>query len=405
MIPQHMSRFESLPEHVQKPALRPIQPIPVQKDGQVLLALRDPAMICRQTVVVSHQALQILRQFRGEVRLDELADRTGGDLGQLVELCTGLDKVGLLWGPNFEKMEQELHGRIREAGTFEARATTSLGPDAAGCRQIIDRYLDETEDPELDVAPTGLVAPHLDYARGWPNYAAAYHCARNMERPDRVVILGTNHFGLGDGVVMTEYAFQTPLGTCPVDGAVVDQLIRRLGRGVVADQLDHLPEHSVELQLPWLQYLFGNVPIVPVLVADPLNETLPGDDARVTPQQFNAVLRETIHDADGRTFILASADLSHVGPEFGEPLAVDDQRRVDVERLDREMLGRFLSGDAEDFLAAMRWNRNPTRWCSIGNMSSILAILEPERVELLDYRQACDEHGRGLVSSAALALA
>jgi hypothetical protein len=108
--------------------------------------------------------------------------------------------------------------------------------------------------------------------------------------------------------------------------------------------------------------------------------------------------------AGGRTFFVASSDLSHVGPQFGEPRPVDQQRKFDVERHDREMMSKFLSGDSEEFLAAMRWNKNPTRWCSVGNMSALLAIARPDDVELIDYRQACDEQGLAMVTSAAIAL-
>ena len=63
-----------------------------------------------------------------------------------------------------------------------------------------------------------------------------------------------------------------------------------------------------------------------------------------------------------------------------------------------------ISGDAQEFLAALRWNKNPTRWCSIGNMAAILELAQPESVELIDYRQAYDEQGMLMVSSAAMAL-
>ena len=51
----------------------------------------------------------------------------------------------------------------------------------------------------------------------------------------------------------------------------------------------------------------------------------------------------------------------------------------------------------------MRWHRNSTRWCSIGNMTAALGLLRPEVVELIDYHHARDDAGRLLVSSAALA--
>ena len=51
---------------------------------------------------------------------------------------------------------------------------------------------------------------------------------------------------------------------------------------------------------------------------------------------------------------MVSTDLAHAGPQFGEPRPVDDNRRVDVEQRDRELLGRFLEGDAEAFVEAVK---------------------------------------------------
>ena len=124
----------------------------------------------------------------------------------------------------------------------------------------------------------------------------------------------------------------------------------------------------------------------------------------VTGPQFVAALREALSEVGGQTRYVASSDLSHVGLQFGEPRAVDDQRRMDVERLDRDMLANFLSNDVEAFLAGFEWNRNPTRWCSIGNMAAMLDLVRPARIDLIDYRQAFDEKGIALVSSAAIAL-
>ena len=57
---------------------------------------------------------------------------------------------------------------------------------------------------------------------------------------------------------------------------------------------------------------------------------------------------------------------------------------------------------SEEFLGAMKWSSNPTRWCSVGNMLTTLIAAQPESIELIDYRQACDEQGLCLVSSAAM---
>ncbi len=393
-----------LPNHVRTPHLRPIQPILVQKDGKPLIALRDPAMLVNQTMMVSLQAMHLLQQFNGEHNLDAIAQAVGIAVDQLEALASGLDRLGLLWGPTFEKFEQELKARLAKTGAIAAGAATTLGNSREEIVRQIDEWLGETEDPELGTDVAGLVAPHLDYQRGWPNYAAAYKSLSGIARPDRVVILGTNHYGIGDGVVLTEYAFDTPLGRAPVDGSIVKELSARFGPNLTIDQLDHVAEHSIQLQIPWIQRQWGDVPVVAALVPDPLSPMLKDDGERVTGEDFAVALGETLEKAGGRTFFVASADLSHVGPQFGEPRPVDQQRRHDVELHDREIMGKFIAADPEEFLGAMKWSNNPTRWCSVGNMLATLIAAKPQEIELIDYRQACDEQGLCLVSSAAMGL-
>ena len=94
-----------------------------------------------------------------------------------------------------------------------------------------------------------------------------------------------------------------------------------------------------------------------------------------------------------------------VGPQFGEPAAVDDERKSEVEQHDRDMLSKFLEGDSREFIEAMSWSKNPTRWCSIGNMAMLLDLAGPDgEIELLDYRQATHENGVAMVSASACAL-
>jgi AmmeMemoRadiSam system protein B len=395
--------LESLPEHIRRPHLRPIQPRPVSQDNKPFVALRDPAMLAGQTIVVPAQVLPVLQYFRGERSVTEIAEQIQGNAEQLAELARRLDEVGLLWGPTFERMESDLKEKLRAEQAFPATASRSMGETADACRQAIEGYLEQTESPDLPGRAVGIVAPHLDYPRGWPNYAAAYHGFQGMAAPDRVVVLGTNHMGIGDGAVLSEFGFDSPLGRCPADTGVVNKLLDRLGEPLITDQLDHLGEHSIQLQVPWLQYFFGCIPIVAALIPDPLAPMIE-EGGRIQAAHFVQTLGEVLAEVGGNTLFVASSDLSHVGLQFGEPRPVDEQRRMDVERHDRDMLANFLANDPETFLSGFAWNKNPTRWCSIGSMSAILQLADAESIELIDYRQAYDDRGFAMVSSAAIVL-
>ncbi|MBL9148290.1 MAG: AmmeMemoRadiSam system protein B [Phycisphaerae bacterium] len=404
-----MSTLAQLPEHIRRPHVRPLQPLPLQaqdkQSGQthMLVGLRDPSMLTNQMMVVPPPAVQVIQQFQGQRSLEEIAALFKTDITPIVELASKMDEFGLLWGPTFERLEGELKDKLRTEGFFPVTASGMLGQTEEECRKQIESWMNDAEDPELDAPAAGIVAPHLDYARGWPVYAASYRCFDRVERPDRIVILGTNHFGLGDGVVGTEFGFRTPIGPVRTDAQVIEKLRASLGDQYLIDQLDHLPEHSIELHLPWIQHRFGDVPIVAALVPDPLAPMI-DTEGRTTRADFVGALRDALGTCGGRTLYVASSDLSHVGPQFGEPVAVNDQRKIEVERHDRELMGKFLSGNPKTFVDACQWTKNPTRWCSIGNMTALLELVEPSSVELVDYRQASDPQGNAMVTSCSMAL-
>jgi hypothetical protein len=388
------------------PALRNFQAWPISKDEKQYVALRDPYALVKETMVVPVNIFGVIKRIDGNTLAEDIAKFAKAPEDQFIDLLEKLDASGLLWGPTATKLEQETVARLTKDGTFPIRASGSLGKTTEDCKEQLKKWFDETEDPEFEQNIRGIVAPHLDYLRGWPNYASAFYAWQTAEKPDRIVILGTNHFGEGDGVVLSTIGFTTPLGYCPIDNIVVQKLLDTFGESVSKDVIDHAAEHSIELQLPWVQHCFGNVPVIAALIPNPLVEMLDGDEenTRTTTEEFIPALKKILDDVGGTTYVVASADLSHVGQQFGEPRPVDDQRKYDVERHDREMMTKFIGNDAEEFISAMKWHNNSTHWCSIGNMSAALNLLEPSKIELIDYRQACDEKGIALVSSCSMAL-
>ncbi|MBL9141382.1 MAG: AmmeMemoRadiSam system protein B [Phycisphaerae bacterium] len=370
--------------------------------------LRDPANLGGQSMVVPPQVLMFLSQLQGEETLPEIFERIQVPAeahDQLEQMVVKMDELGYFWGPTADALERAKLEEIRTAGKF------SLGEDqrkpeiATQLREFMQASLAETEDPELGAAVAGIVAPHLDYGRGKPNYAAAYKCFETgaKDRPDRVVVLGTNHMGIGDGVVMTEFGFETPLGDVKQDGAILERLRDAFGEKLFKDQLDFLGEHSVALHLPWIQHLYGDTPVIAALVPDPTRDLLADDGQRVSTPEFANALKDIVKQAGGRTLFVSSADLSHKGPQFGDKTAIDTKARHTIEQYDRETLAAWLDGP-EEFLKSFKSSGNPNRWCSVGNLYATLVATPHRTREMVNYAQSVDDKGIVLVSSAALAL-
>lgn len=426
-------RFDSLPEHIQRPQMRRFLPEvrpakakgkgPDGKEHEVdvaLLVLQDPLRLAPQPFMLPLQGtnpqqiqaqvqqwMGFLMALDGDSHVEEVFERLkvpAEPQAQLVELIKRLDECGLLWGPTSEAMEKARLDAIRAAGRLALPEEARKPELAEQLRGFITEQLAKAEDPEFDRPVVGVVAPHLDYGRGGANYAAAYKCLETgaKDRPDRVVVLGTNHFGLGDGVVMGEFGFETPFGVVRPDTTVLERLRDAFGERLFKDQIDLAAEHSVALQLPWIQHLYGDVPVIAALVPDPNQPMISDDGARVGTKEFAAALKSILAQAGGRTLFVSSADLSHVGPQFGDQGALDAKRKHAVEEYDRSMLGEFIGGP-DQLLSQMSRSGNSNRWCSVGNMYVTATCAPHASREMVRYEQAADPNGAGMVTSAALA--
>jgi len=357
-------------------------------------------------MVVPPQALGLIHALQGEQTLEQLSEASKVPVEQLQQLVSNLDDSGLLWGPTFDRLEREAMERTRAAGAFPASGSKFAGDTREAASERIGSLLSEAEDAELGTGVLGIIAPHLDLERGGANYAAAYKVVAGAARPDRVIVLGTNHFGLGDGVVATRLGQDSPFGIIPSDPAIAGLLERALGDRLFKDEADFLGEHSVQFHIPWIAHTLPGVPVFAALVPDPMRAMIADDGARASFAEFRAALRDAIASVSGRTLVVSSADLSHVGPAFGDPGPVGAQVRKQVEEIDRGLLAEYASGDVEAFIQSVRGAGNATRWCSVGNMAVALSATEgtPELIQYGQSPESLDPQGTALITSAAMAL-
>lgn len=145
--------------------------------------------------------------------------------------------------------------------------------------------------------PKAIIAPHAGYIYSGPIAASAYACLKKAkEKIKKVVILAPSHQVPFEGIATTDDDFfQTPLGNIPIDRVAVDKL-------VLSNKVKLLPgafslEHSLEVQLPFLQETLENFELVPLLIG------------QVSYQEIAKVLHEVFNGFE--TLIIISSDLSH----------------------------------------------------------------------------------------------
>jgi AmmeMemoRadiSam system protein B len=149
--------------------------------------------------------------------------------------------------------------RAAYAGMFYEGQTESLRDQIEGCfnHKLGPGALPKIADGNLKDT-IGLVCPHAGYMYSGPVAAHSYHYLARDGRPDLVVIFGPNHTGSGSGLaIMREGAWRTPLGEVEIDSTVADNIVE--GSNIIdVDEAAHMREHSIEVQLPWLQFLYGS---------------------------------------------------------------------------------------------------------------------------------------------------
>jgi AmmeMemoRadiSam system protein B len=219
-----------------------------------------------------------------------------------------------------------------------------------------------------------------------------------------VIILGTNHFGRGASVVATGKDFVTPLGLTRTDSGFIKELEERCG-SLRTHEYDHQREHSVELQLLICQHLWGAdaFEMVAVLCPDPCGPTgtRPLDGNGIDLRAFGAALREAIAKNSTDTLLIAGADLSHVGMQFGDERSLDEDFCAEVGARDEAALAHVAANQPDAFITQVAREDNPTRVCSAGCIFTAMTALPDANVLLLRYHQAVDEQAQAGVTCAA----
>jgi hypothetical protein len=375
----------------------------------------DPSAIATGRLTLSAASTFVISKMDGRHRrVDiqaEFMRRHGtmlfsDDLDQLIEQ---LDQARFLDGPTFEAHMAELTRQYRQGPSRPLRDTDSLGAKADQLGPFFDSLLGAADDAEQDPdgRVVGLVAPHLDFARGGPCYAAAYRDLAKRTPATRFVILSTNHFGRARAVVGTRKDFETPLGVVGHDAGFMRRLDERCGLDLCEMEYDHAREHSIELQVLLLQHVLADRPfvIVPFLCPDPCGPTgtAPSDGRGVDLDDFITALRAEIDADDTPTCLIAGADLSHVGRFFQDQRDLDSENLQTVEDSDRRALEHVVNSAPESFRSCVTETGNATDICSVGCIYSLSKVLKDRaRPRLLHYHQAVTREAENCVTCAAM---
>ena len=194
--------------------------------------------------------------------------------------------------------------------------------DATVLKQDIHNYLNQAIQPK--VTPKAIVVPHAGYIYSGPVAASAYsHIIPIKHKIKRVVLLGPSHRVAFRGLAVPESdTFNTPLGDISIDQALIQKIVD-LPQVITSDQA-HQDEHSLEVQLPFLQEILDDFTLIPLVVGDAEREEV--------AEVINALW------GDESTLIVISTDLSHYH-DYHEAKQMDRATSDAIENLKPDLIG------------------------------------------------------------------
>ena len=260
------------------------------------------------------------------------------------------------------------------AGQFYEGDAEALRAQVRACflSQIGPQKLPQTNFHTQPRNIAGLICPHAGYMYSGPVAASAYFELATDGKPDTVVLLGPNHTGYGSGLaIMREGIWNTPLGDVQIDSALADAILHET-RIVDVDDIAHRYEHSLEVQLPFLQFLYGNdFKIVPICFL------MQDYDSAV---EVGRALIEAL-DATN-TVVIASSDMTHY------------ESAKSASAKDHEALKAVTDLDAKRFYQTVE-AKNITA-CGFAPITALITYANgtcAKNVELLNYHNSGDITG------------
>ncbi|MBI4776059.1 MAG: AmmeMemoRadiSam system protein B [Deltaproteobacteria bacterium] len=403
------------------PKLRAVDAIPVTYEGRRMLLLRDPLRLTANDVCLPMEAAFLLQFFDGRrTVLDikaEFTRQTGSFLysEELERLIGLLDNCFLLENETFRNALGRLQEEFAQSGERHAfHAGTGYPEDPGELARLIEGFYGHPEapratEPKPKEHVRGFIAPHIDVRSGGPTFAAGYNALKNSASfPDLFIILGTGHQGLENLFACTRKTFVTPFGPVQTDSDFVDRLVSGLPVDLTREELAHRTEHVIEFQLIFLQHLYAGrheFQIVPILCSFEPDCLLPrqSDGRAALFAQFVERLGMLIDRTEKRVCVIASVDLDHVGPRYGDSFRPDHGTITRHLTEDRELLDLLSAGHTEQFLKDVACKNARKKICGFSPIYTLMNVLPGVRGELLRLDHTVVDGRGSFVTYAAMA--
>lgn len=392
---------------MENPRLRWVEAHPIVQDGKELILIRDMEGITENTLIVPREVAFMISLMDGTRALRDIQTeymRVSGELVYLEHiqgLVDALDSHLLLFNEHY----MDCLAKMREEyAKTPVREPFLAGKSYTANRMELITFLDEmfrgTDSSRYAGQEiTGILAPHIDYLRGMEVYRETYGHLKSVEKP-LIIILGTCHRSTDRIWSISVKDFSTPLDVIPHPEGLCRLMRENDVLKHYIDEWPHRSEHSIELQLPLIQFVVHNdFEMLPILTGS-MQEYIDGkkgiDDGDIAGivENFKAVLRNY-----GKPYIIISgADLAHIGAQFGDRYVLDPVTLDQSGKKDGAILEHVKNVDANGFFEAIKKEDDARRICGLTPIFFQLCLLQGSLCDVVSYKQWTD--GKSSVSFA-----
>jgi MEMO1 family protein len=349
----------------------------------------------------------LLKSIKAHLRLDIEAD-------VIIEILKGLNDQYLFESPNFYFVKYQKDHYNSQPVRPAVCAGNSYPFDATELEMELEKILSSVESRTVESGARFVIAPHIDFNIGRLSheaYASAYHAIRGSNA-ELFVIFGTAHQKSSDMFMLSEKDFRTPLGDARTDNEIINIMKSEIPENLTIDEFAHRYEHSIELQVVLLQYLFKdrNFTILPVLTGSYYSEIMSKRQPNTSDRFYNFInaLNKSIIKSGKRALFIASADLAHIGRKFQDNFDAESvlpQLRTE----DMQLIDHIVRCNPESFFSSIAEVNDKRKICGL---SPIYSLLESQRDEnghipfngkLLKYNQWNEVETRSGVTFASIA--
>jgi hypothetical protein len=414
------------------PALREDLNIEVIDDNnEKFVVLSDPHGFALQPVAIPVELIPLLQMLNGTVStkflFESIKETTGEepDISPLINLSNYLDYMGYLDSIQFRQAKQQMLEYLNSTVRVPVCAGHSYPEDKESLELFINSILtkhntenntrkkitssENTDTRNSQLIPKGIIVPHIDFRIGHQAldcYGAAYSTIKDTQ-PQLIVILGTAHYSNADIFMISEKDFQTPLGIIKTDKLLIKEIKQHYKTDESLNELAHRFEHSIELQLVFIQSLFKNIDfkILPILVGSFSyfidSDIEPHNDSRFI--NFISSLQNILKSQNRNVLYIASADLAHIGKKFGDDFNAEEQLES-LKKEDLQLIESLTCSDHQKFFNLIKSTKDSRKICGLPPIYSMLSIINASNIQLLKYGQWNEIETNSAVSFASLVL-